>query len=51
MNEEIIQQIGALIEQMEVSDQRRILLEAASRVGTEEWAEEVRELIRRMDGL
>lgn len=32
-------------------EQRKALMEAASRIGTKEWQDEVKELIRRMNDL
>ncbi|WP_162304619.1 hypothetical protein [Maribellus luteus] len=49
--EDKIKQILEIVDELDESKKQTILLECASRIGTPEWAEAVKDLIRRMENL
>lgn len=46
--ENIIKEIQGLLRNQEAEKQKRILMECASRLGTEEWQKAVKDLMERM---
>ena len=46
-----IEKIQEILLKLDENDQMKVISECASKIGTEKWKEEVKELIRRMEEL
>lgn len=48
---EKIEKINEILSELDENDQMKVIAECASKIGTTEWQEAIKELIKRMENL